>query len=243
MTDDKQVGQEGAPPADSTPDVEGHGAKEVVGIGLAAAALIGGGAAAVKYAGDDERDRRPAELVVREGAPLDVKAADRDEDGYLTYQELSEASGKWSVEALNAEGVEVTPEALASAGYKVELNKFGDEGFAVEGDTIFLKLKVDEELDSIAQGPALEWVKKHQEIDTDRDGYADVDDLTKAGYEVKVDMLKEEGYEVTTQELVSAGIKFPLATLGEDGFITQPDAVMLKEGVYDKLDSFLNKEG
>jgi hypothetical protein len=244
MPDEKRTEEERAIP-DETPEVEAHGAKEAVGVGLAAAALIGGGAAAVKYAGGDEGADRPAALEARETAALDVKAADRDGDGYLTYQELVEAGGKLDVEAFRAEGLEITPEALAAAAWKVELAKIGEEGFTVDGSTIILKWKVDEELDYLARGPALEWASKHEAIDRDGDGFAAYEDLTAAGYEVKFDPLREAGYEVDARDLVEADVKLPLWTLGkaEAGYATTEDAVTLEYGVYDKFDAFVESKG
>jgi Ca2+-binding EF-hand superfamily protein len=220
-------------------EVEAHGVKEVAGVGLAAAALIGAGAVGVKVARDDDKSRDQAALVAPEDARERLAKADADGDGYVNYRELANVDMKFNVTPLQAEGTDVTAEALASAGVKIEIPDVGGEdGYELEGNAILLKYKVDEEVDRLVQGSGLEWFKKHKEIDRDGDGYASYEELSEVGWEWDPSELNEAGYEeVSAEELAKAGWKQPLATFGEGGFVTKEGMIMLRFGVDDKLDA------
>lgn len=251
MAKDERIGEEGASATDGG-DVEAHGAKKVVGTGLAAAALLGAGAAGVvKLAGDDDQ-RVAGALTARETDAVhegqieieSLKAADRDGDGYLTYRELAEGGfGKLNVDELNAEGVDVTADGLAAAGMKIEIDAVGKEGgFPVRDDTLFLRYGVDGKLDEMVKGSAAEWTDKFREIDRDGDGYAAYEELLEAGWKLNVDELTEAGYDVTPEGLAKAGVKLPLETFGEGGFVTKEDMVMLRLGVDQKVDALIKGE-
>jgi Ca2+-binding EF-hand superfamily protein len=246
VAEDKGKDEQSAPPAESD-DVEAHGTKQAVGIGLAAAALLGAGAAGVKIATDDSpRERVQGALTTREtaeGEAVDIKAADRDGDGYLTYRELADVGMKWDIEGLRAEGLDVTIAGLSAAGSKHLVESVGKEdGFLVEGDTIMLKFDVDPELDATVKGSAIEWTEKLRAIDRDADGYAAHEELLEAGFKYNVSELQEAGYKVTAEELEKAGYKVELENLGEGGFVMEAEAVMFKQGVDDKLDAFIKGE-
>lgn len=241
MAEDERIDEESAS-VEEAEDVEAHGAKHVVAAGLAGAALIGAGAASVKLTGDDEPQRNQGALLSPEAR--NIQAADLDGDGYVNYRELAHEGFKFSVEPLNAEGIDVTAEGLSAAGHKVEVELVGkEEGFALEGDTIMLKQGVDSELDKLAEGTALEWTKKIREIDRDGDGYASYEELSASDwYKWNVAELNEAGYEVTAEELGKAGYKMNLGLIGEGGFVTQDDMIMLKLGLDDKLDALIKGE-
>lgn len=246
MAEDERKDERSAAPAEPD-DVEAHGTKEAVGIGLAAAALLGAGAAGVKMATDDTpRERVAGALTSREateGEGVDLKAADVDGDGYLTHRELADVGLKWDLEAIQAEGIEVTAAGLAAAGYRHLLELVDKEnGFPLQGETIMLKLDVDAALDETVKGSALEWSQKLREIDRDQDGLAAYEELTEAGYRWNVAELQEAGYDVNEEELAQAGYKVELEYLGEGGFATEAENVMLKAGVDHKLDSLLEGE-
>lgn len=242
MPDDERIDEETAS-AEEAEDVEAHGAKQVAGIGLAAAALIGAGAGAVKLAGDGEPSQRiEGALMSGEDAGSSLKAADLDGDGYVNYRELAHEGFKFNVEELNAEGLDVTAEALSSAGIKIGLDIVGEGGFPLEEDMIILKTGVDERFDEAVKGSALEWTDKHRAIDRDQDGYAASEELMEAGFKFDVAELNEAGYEISPEALAKAGYKAPLSALGEGGFVTKEDMVMLKMGVDDKLDAFIKGE-
>lgn len=245
MTEDERIDEKSAA-AEEANDVEAHGAKHVVAAGLAGAALIGAGAAGVKLATDDDKPNQRVEGALtssEEVAPADLKAADRDGDGYLTYRELTDGGfDKWNVDELNAEGYDVTGEGLAAAGGKFPIEAVGREGgFAIKENTIFLRLGVEPELDEMVKGSALDWSSKLREIDRDGDGYAGVEELDQAGVKMNVAPLNEAGYDVTPEDLEKAMAKIELASLGEGGFVMQEDMVMLRLGVDDKFDELLDK--
>jgi hypothetical protein len=242
VTEDERIDEEHATPEDAE-DVEGHGVKEVAGVGLAAAALIGAGAVGVKVATDDDKSRNQAALVAEDTRERLAKA-DADGDGFVDYRDLSDVGMKIAPDELRAEGYDVTSEALASAGVKIELAVIGkEEGFAVEGETIMLKTEVDQRLDEIAKSSALEWADKHKEIDRDGDGYAGGVELLEAGYKVMTTDLEEAGYkEVDLKALEEAGMKINLATLGEGGYSVEDGTIFHKDGLDEKLDAFVKGE-
>jgi EF hand len=228
---------------DANEDVEAHGVKQVAGVGLAAAALIGAGAA-LKVATDDSKPNQRIEgALVTDDPYASLKRADADGDGYVNYRELGHEGFKYSVGPLNEEGVDVTVEALSAAGVKVRLDDVLDKerGFELADNAIMLKRGVDKTLDEAVQGPALEWTKKFREIDRDGDGLASYDELQGASWKWSTDGLRKAGYEVTAEDLAKAGYKQPLETFGEGGFMTKEDLVMLELGVDHKLDDVLQK--
>lgn len=234
MADDKKPEQD---------EVEAHGAKQVAGVGLAAAALIGAGAGAVKLATDDDSGQRNVGALLSPEAHTRLKQADTDRDGYVNYRDLAHEGFKLSVAPMKVEGADVTAEALSSAGAKIELAAIGKEGgFALERDTILLKSGVDSKVDELVKGDAQEWTDKHKGIDVDGDGYASFEELEKAGFKVSFDELGEAGSKHSPEELEKAGIKIGLASLGEGGFVTKEDMVILKYGVDQKLDAFIKGE-
>ena len=224
-------------------DVEAHGVKEVAGVGLAAAALIGAGAVGVKMATDDDQNRNQAALVDR-SVEERLAMADADKDGYVSYGELAHEGFKYSTEELRAEGVDVSAEGLAAAGYKMELGLIGsDDGFPLKEDLILLKWGSDPALDELAKGSAAEWTKKIREIDQDADGYAASEELGKAGMKWDTRALSEAANkEITAEELAKAGWKQPAHTFGEGGFATEEDMVLLKYGIDSKLDALIKGE-
>jgi hypothetical protein len=240
MAEDKRIDEEGAG-TEENPDVEGHGVKEVAGVGLAAAALIGAGAVGVKVARDDDAsDRNVGALLSPEAR---FAEADRDRDGYVTQPELAPYSLKFSTNKFQEEGVDVSEEGLSAAGYKLAVELIGKEdGFSVEGDTVMLKQGVTEELDKLAEGIGLELTKKLRELDRDGDGYASSEELAVSDwYKWDVDELNAAGYKVTSEDLAKAEYKMDLALLGEGGFVTKEDMILLKQGVDSKLDELLDK--
>jgi hypothetical protein len=240
VPEDERIDDEKAS-ADENEDVEAHGVKQVAGVGLAAAALLGAGAAAVKLTDDDKPSQRVTGALLSPEA-RNLEGTDLDRDGYLTYRELALDGVKFNVEELNAEGLDVTAEGLSSAGIKIELDIVGEGGFPLKEDMIFLKGGVDDKFDEAVKGSALEWTDKHRAIDRDQDGYAASEELMEAGYKFNVAELNEAGYEISPEALAEAGYKAPLSALGEGGFVTQEDMVMLKMGVDDKLDAFIKGE-
>lgn len=241
MAEDERIDEEN-PAAEEGPDVEGHGAKEIAGVGLAAAALIGAGAVGVKVATDDDKSRNQAALVGESTAER-LARADSDRDGYVDYRDLAREGFNLSAQPLQAEGIDVADEALAAAGVKIELEAIGKEGgFGLEGDTILIENKVDSKVDETIEGPAIEWTDKFEEIDQDRDGYASTEELEKAGYTLDFSKIREEGYDVSAEELAKAGMKMKLTSFGEGGFVTKEDVVMLSFGVDDKVDAFIKGE-
>lgn len=243
MTEDERTDEEKAAAEETGQDVEAHGVKEVAGVGLAAAALLGAGATVGELTGDSKPSERIQGHLLSPEA-RNIQAADLDGDGYVNYRELAHEGFKLSVNPLNAEGIDVTAEGLSAAGHKVELELVGKEGgFALEGDTIMLKQGVDSELDKLAEGSALEWTKKLQEIDRDGDGYASYEELSASDwYKWNVAELNEAGYNVTAEELGQAGYKMDLGLIGEGGFVTHEDMIMLKLGLDDKLDALIKGE-
>jgi hypothetical protein len=237
MADDERTPEE----TEETPEVEGHGAKHVVAGGLAAAALIGGTAAAVKLTEDDSRT--PAALSEQRGvsAPGNLRAADRDRDGYVTSAELAHEGFKWNVADLNERGYEVNAAGLALAGFKHRLNLVGEDGFMIKGESIMLKWGVSPELDKLLDGAAQEWSKKVREIDRDDDGYAAPEELLALGYKFNTAALEKAGYKFRSAELAKAGFKFRLDSLGLGGFLIKGEEVMLKYGVAPELDQVLDK--
>jgi hypothetical protein len=230
-------------PTEDAPDVEGHGTKEVVGIGLAAAALIGGGAAAYKLTEDDANERSQAALVEREetSEPVELKAADRDGDGYLTSAELAHEGFKWSTEELR-EHPEVLAVGLALAGYKHSPDLVGDEGFMIKGESIMLKYGLSPELDKLLDsGAPQEWSSKWREVDRDGDGYANHEELEPAGWKLNTAQLEKAGYKFGPEDLAKAGYKLPSYALGEGGFAVEGSEVMLKHGADTGLDALLEK--
>jgi hypothetical protein len=242
VSEDRRVVDEGAA-AEQTEDVEAHGVKEVAGVGLAAAALIGAGAAGVKMATDDDQSRNQGALVAERSVAERLARADADKDGYVNYGELAHEGFKFNVEELNAEGVEVTAEGLAAAGHKVELGLIGaEDGFALKGDTIMLKWGPDPALDELAKGSASEWTIKLREIDRDGDGYAAYEELNEVGWKWDPAALNEAFHkDGDAADLAKAGYKQPLHTFGEGGFPVDENTVMLKRGIDGDLDALFIK--
>lgn len=227
---------------EGTNDVEAHGAKEIAGVGLAAAALIGAGAYGVKEATDDDKSRNQAALVADDTRERLAKA-DADGDGYVNYRELANVDMKLDPAPMNAEGTEVTAEALAAAGVKIEIEDIGrEDGYQLERNLVLVKYKVDEEVDKLAMGPAMEWASKHKEMDGDGDGYATPLELDQLGYKFVVALDEATYKEYEPKELEAASVKFNLAELGEGGFPVQDNLVMYKEGVNELLDAFIKGE-
>lgn len=222
-------------------DVEAHGTRNVVAGGLAAAALIGGGAVAYNLADDDPNERSQAALVEKESAETgDLKAADRDGDGYLTAVELAHEGFKWSTEELKEP---VHPAALSLVGWKHGPDLIGDDGFMIKGESIMLKAGVSEDLDKLLEsGAAQEWSDKVRGLDKEGDGYAVHEELDAAGYKYDLSQLEEAGYKIAPEELAKAGYKLPLHVLGEDGFMIEGESIMIKVGVDAELDGLLRKD-
>jgi Ca2+-binding EF-hand superfamily protein len=243
VPEDERIDEE-TPSAGENEEVEAHGAKQVAGIGLAAAALIGAGAVGVNLATDDDQSRNQGALVSEQPVAERLARADTDQDGYVTYRDLANEEVKVSAQPLRDEGIDVADEALAAAGAKIELKAIGEEGgFGLEGDTIMIESKVDSKVDEVIEGPAMEWMKKFKEIDQDGDGYASTEELEKAGYTLDFWKIREAGYEVSTEELSKSGITINLASFGEGGFVTKENMVMVTFGVDDKVDAFIKGEG
>jgi hypothetical protein len=237
VTEDERIEEEKA-----NEDVEAHGAKEIAGVGLAAAALIGAGAAGVKMATDDDGGERNVGHLLSPEARF--AEADKDRDGYVTQPELGAYSLKFSTDKLKEEGIDVSEAGLSVAGYKLPIELIGKhDGFPVEGDTVMLKQGVSEELDKLAEGSALEWTKKIREADRDGDGYASQEELGIIEMKMSTLKLKEEGYEVSEEELAKAEYKVDLSLLGEGGFMVEENMIFLKYGLDDKLDALIKGEG
>lgn len=243
MPDDERSGNDTTERTEETPDVEGHGAKQVVGVGLAAAALIGSGAAAVKLTDDDSSKRTPAALTSEgvESKAGDPKAADRDGDGYVTYSDLAHEGYKWEVDDLLRRGTEVSALGLSAAGYKMSLESLRGEGFTIKGESIFLKGGVDENLDKLLRGSAAEWTQKVRSLDRDEDGYASSKDLDAAGFKYNVEAVNEEGIKIAPDDLAEAGYKLPLETLDSGGFAIKGESIFVKQNVDPALDELFDK--
>jgi hypothetical protein len=228
---------------EETTDVEAHGAKEIAGVGLAAAALIGAGAVGVKVATDDDKSRNQAALVGDRSVVERLAIADADKDGYVTYGELAHEGFKYTTEELRSEA-DVSAEGLAAAGYKMELELVGrEDGFQLKENLILLKWGPDPALDELAKGSGAEWTKKIREYDADADGYASYEELGKTGYKWDTRQLSEVAdKEITAEELAKAGWKQPVHTFGEGGFATEEDMVLLKYGIDSKLDALIKGE-
>ena len=226
---------------EETTDVEAHGAKEIAGVGLAAAALIGAGAYGVKEAVDDDKSRNQAALVDSSISER-LARADADKDGYVTYSELAHEGFKYTTEELRSE-VDVSAEGLAAAGYKLKLGLIGSEdGFAMKENLIFLKWGSDPELDELAKGSAAEWTKKIREFDPDGDGYTSNDELAKVGHKMELRALNEAFQkDMTAEDLAKAGWKLADYNLGEGGFAVDEGMVFLKQGVDPNLDAIYIK--
>jgi hypothetical protein len=234
MADDERTAEE----PEETPEVEGHGTKHVVAGGLAAAALIGGTAAAVKLTDDDPSKRTAAALV--ESGSGDPKRADRDGDGYVTFSELAHEGFKFNVDELNQKGAEVSALGLAAAGYKLPLETVGGEGFAIKGESIYVKWGVDKSLDGLRES-AIALTDKLRSVDRDSDGYATARELSALGWKFNVDELNEAGKKVSPPDLVKAGYKLPLQALGVDGFMIKGESIYMKWGVDNRLDELFKK--
>ncbi len=242
MPEDKRIDEE-SPSAGENEEVEAHGAKQVAGIGLAAAALIGAGAVGVKVATDDDQSRNQGALVSEQPVAERLARADTDQDGYVTYRDLAHEGFKLSAQPLRDEGIDVADEALAAAGARIEVKAIGEEGgFGLEGDTIMMKHRLDPALDEVIEGPAIKWTDKFEAIDRDGDGYASTEELEKAGYTLDFSKIREGGYEVSTEELSKSGITINLASFGEGGFVTKENMVMVSFGVDGKVDAFIKGE-
>ena len=237
MTEDEQR-EETTPEGD---DVEGHGARQIAAAGLAGAALIGAGAVGVKVATDDDRSRNKGALVSEIGS---LERADPDQDGFATYHDLAREGFKIDTELLKVEGLEVTADALAAAGHKIELALVGkDEGFPLESDTILLKQEVDERLDELAKTSALEWADKFKELDRDGDGYAGGAELAELGWKLASKDLEGVSWKyIEVKSLEEAGVKVDLATLGEGGYSIEDGTIFHKDGVDERLDAFIKGE-
>jgi len=225
---------------DFTPDaedVEAHGAKELLSVGLAAAALLGAGQAARATAATAATGTQ-SEYVLSE---TDFKAADRDLDGLLSYEELEAVGFKYDVEELNAGGDEVTVEWLAQ-NYRLSLASIGGDGFVAKVDAIGLRRGVDPYLDAILDGKTVDWPSKYSALDLDGDSYATYEELSLAGHKWNADDLVAAGYDVSAESLDAAGYKVALDLLGDGGFAVELDAVMLKPGIDPKLDTILKGE-
>lgn len=242
MTEDERIDVENAQ-APEPEDVEGHSAKHVVAAGLAGAALIGAGAVGVKVATDDDKSRNQAALVASEDARERLAKADADGDGYVGYHDLAKVDMKFNVAPLNAEGSDVTAEALAAAGIKIEIESVGrEDGYQLEANTIVLKHKVDDEVDKLVEGPGLEWAQKHKGLDGDGDGYAGGAELMEAGWKVMTTDLDQAGDKhVDLKALEEAGIKIDLATLGEGGYTVEDGTIFHKEGIDEAVDTFMKQ--
>jgi hypothetical protein len=234
MADDERTEQ--------TTDVEAHGAKEIAGVGLAAAALIGAGAVGVKMATDDDKSRSQAALVGERSVVERLAMADADKDGYVTYGELAHEGFKYTTEELRSEA-DVSAEGLAAAGYKLKLELIDSEdGFALKENLILLKHGPDPALDELAKGSAAEWTKKIREIDRDGDGYAAYEELNEVGWKWDPNALNEAFHkEMSAEELAKAGYKLPAHTLGEGGFAVKEDLIILKQAVDKDLDALFIK--
>jgi hypothetical protein len=245
MADNERIDDERAETEESQ-EVEAHGAKQVAGIGLAAAALIGAGAVGVKVATDDDKSRNQAALVEEDAASRLAKA-DADRDGYATYRELDAVGLKYDTELLKIEGIDVSAEALSAAGHKVEIDVVDKEnGFPLDGDAIMLKRGVSEELDRLVETSAAEWTLKFNELDRDTDGYAGGEELAAGAYKLVIkgeDELDEASWKhLEPKSLEEAGQKIRLADLGAGGFAVEKDTIFLKLGVDEKLDAFIKGE-
>jgi hypothetical protein len=244
VTEDERTDEESASAAEGD-DVEAHGAKKIVGTGLAAAALLGAGAAGVKLATDDDQSSQRVQgaLTSRDDPVRALTAADRDGDGYLASAELAQESMKWDVAELNERGLEVSAPGLALAGFKQAPDDVGPEGFAIKGESIMLKQGVNEELDKLLDsGEAQEWSMKVDKLDRDGDGYALAEEFEAAGFRYDTTELEEAGIKVEGAELVKAGYKVPLHALGEGGFMIKGESIMLKLKVDSELDALLDKQ-
>jgi hypothetical protein len=204
-------------------DVEAHGLKEVMGVGLAAAALAGAAAPAKAVAAEGYAG---AEVVA-----LDIRALD--------------PSAEYGLRELEAAGYEVSFAELEKSGWKVRLDELEAIGFKCsldELDKAGMKQAV-ETPEGIVWTLALKW-GADAELDTALDS---VDQATQ----YRLSEFAQLGYDINTRELEAAGFIIDWRELDElgakmswhdsVGFKRAPDAseIGIKLGVDEELDGMI----
>jgi hypothetical protein len=208
------------------PDVEAQGLREVMSVGLAAAAFVGVPSTAKAIDSLATGDQ----TVLVESSKIDL-----DRDGYVGLDELERAGWKMNLDLLRADGYDVTFDALEAAGYEIPGAQF--EKFT-EGDTVMLKRGIDKTLDVLLDYGVADWPNKLSEIDADGDGYLNFGELEKAGYKVSLAYLQADGYDVTLDSLEAAGMKIAGRQLTR--FLEDHETVALKRNVDTGLDVLLD---
>jgi len=208
---------------DPEPDVEAHGLREVMSIGLAATALAGASA----------------------GAPAAAKAADtsqRTTIGAIATTDLKELDPykEYTLGTFEAAGYTVDLDELARAGYKASGLEIDSAGYAVsldelerlgqkDGSLITLKWGVDEEFDAVLDK-------------LDQANQYSLGEFVELGYDVSTDQLESSGIIINYRELDELGFKMSWhdsAGLKESSY----SAIELKRGVDADLDVLLEKYG
>jgi EF hand len=207
------------------PDVEAQGLREVMSVGLAAAAFVGVPSAAKAADSPGTGDQ----TVLIESSKLDL-----DRDGYVGLDELERAGYKAHLDLLRADGYDVTFDGLEAAGYEIPGARL--EAF-LDGGEVMLKRGIDSGLDVLVDYGVAAWPNKLSEIDTDGDGYLSFGELERAGYKVSLELLHADGYDVTLDSLEAAGMKIPGGELTR--FLADHETVALKRNVDTGLDVLL----
>jgi hypothetical protein len=226
MTENEQDNGVEALPTEDDPDVEAQGLREVMSVGLAAAAFVGIPSTAKAIDSPATGDRP----VLVESSKIDL-----DQDGYVGLDELERAGWKMDLDLLRADGYDVTFDGLEAAGYEIPGARL--EAFT-EGDTVMLKRGIDQSLDLLLDYGVAEWPNKLSEIDADGDGYLSFGELEKSGYKVNLDYLHADGYDVTLESLDAAGMKMHAGQLSR--FLEDRETVALKRNVDTGLDVLLD---
>jgi hypothetical protein len=220
MSENESPGQSDEPlsPEDEETEFEAHGVKEVMSVGLAAAAIAGAAGPVAKAATGPGTDAPAA-------AMSETKALDTSAEYGLG--ELEAVGYKVSLDEIAKAGFKLSLDELDAVGYKVSLDELDKAGMKMDESTIMLKWRVDEELDA-----ALVRVDQATEYS--------LKELAAAGFRVSVDELEAAGYKMTRDELDAVGYK--MSWHESVGFkYDDPSIVSLKRGVDVELDTLLQE--
>ena len=213
MTDTEQ-------PEDVAPDVEAQGMKEVMSVGLAAAALAGAAAPAKALAADEYERTQIAAVEAKELDPsTEYSLREYEAAGYrVSLDELAANGWKASLDELEAAGYKVSPEEVEHYSFKQEVE-------TREGTiwTLSLKWRADEELDAALDG--IDQVTQYS-----------LTDFAFLGYTIDMSGLEEAGILIDARELDELGFK--MSWHDSVGFKQMPDSpeIDLKLGVDPDLD-------
>jgi hypothetical protein len=204
--------------AEDETEFEAHGVKEVMSVGLAAAAIAGASGPVAKAAADPIGGTTAA--AMSETKELDTSAA-------YGLGELEAAGYKVSLDEVAKAGFKLSIDELDAVGYKVSLDELDRSGMKMDESTIMLKWRVDETLDA-----ALDKVDQATEYS--------LKEFAAAGFRISVDELEAVGIKMTPDELDAVGYK--LSWHDSVGFkYDTPSVIGLKRGVDMELDRLLQE--